>query len=140
MVYEIEFTDSGPFDVIVTTSGVPSLPELEAGRRRVLADSRFRPGMKVLIDHSRLEIPPGTPAEAIRTFAASHARDRAASCGYFLAAVAPTSLTFGLGRMWEAFIGEGFEDDTIVVRSRGEAYAWIERVTGSARSGVPSPR
>lgn len=131
MVYEIEFTDSGPFDVIVTTSGVPSLLELEAGRRRVLADPRFRPGMKVLIDHSHLEIPAGTSAEEVRMFAASHARDRAASCGYFLAAVAPTTLSFGLGRMWEASIGEGLENDTTIVRSRAEADEWIERVTGN---------
>ena len=44
MVYDIEFTQSGAFDVVVTTSGKATAAEMAAGRRRVLEDPRFGPG------------------------------------------------------------------------------------------------
>jgi hypothetical protein len=127
MVYEIEFNDSGPFHVVVTTSGKPSTREMIAGRHRVYADPRFRPGMNLLIDHSQLE-GSGISNDAVRALAESANRDATAAGLGSLAIVAPNSLTFGLGRMWEALAGEEFEGKVVVVRSRAEALEWIDRV------------
>jgi hypothetical protein len=127
VVSDIEFTESGPFHVVVTTSGEPSTSALEAGRRRVLTDPRFRRGMNVLYDHSRLESS-DVPTAEIRSLAASAERDRAASGIGFFAIVAPTALMFGLTRMFEALAGEEFEAQGMIVRSRTEAFEWINRV------------
>ena len=125
MDYDIEFTESGPFDVVVTTSGKATAAEMAAGRRRVLDDPRFRPGMSLLVDHSLLDNSDITRAE-VQLAAESLGRDRDASGLGSIAMVAPTSLNFGLARMFETFAGEELEDAVTVVRSREEAEAWLE--------------
>ena len=92
MNYDIEFTESGPFEVVVTTSGEASGAEIEAGRRRVLADPRFRPGMSILLDHSLLDNT-GAEAHEVRGLASSLDRDRASSGFAYLAIVAPDAVT-----------------------------------------------
>ena len=125
MDYDIEFTESGPFDVVVTTSGKATAAEMAAGRRRVLDDPRFRPGMSLLVDHSLLDNSDITRAEVQRA-AETLGRDRDTSGLGSIAMVAQTSLNFGLARMFETFAGEELEDAVTVVRSREEAEAWLE--------------
>jgi hypothetical protein len=123
--YDIEFTESGPFEVVVTTSGEASGAEIEAGRRRVLADPRFRPGMSILLDHSLLDNA-GADAHEVHGVASSLERDRATSGFAYIAIVAPDALTYGLGRMWELLAGDELERAVTVVHTREEAYAWLE--------------
>jgi hypothetical protein len=47
--------DGDPEDVRVTTSGVAAVDELDAMMRAVIADPRWRDGLKVLIDHSQTD-------------------------------------------------------------------------------------
>lgn len=124
MLYEFEFTESGPFDVVVTTSGKATGAEIEAGRRRLLADPRFKPGMNILVDNSQLDNA-GATAEDVRAVAESLERDRAASGFGCLAIVAPDAVSFGLSRIWEALAGESVEPALTVVRTREEAIAWL---------------
>ena len=132
MVYDIEFAASGPFDVVVTTSGKATAAEMAAGRRRILDDPRFRPGMTLLVDHSLLDNADITRADVQRA-AESLNRDRAASGLGWIALVAPTSLNFGLARMFELLAGEELEGAWIVVRSRDEAEAWLESKQAASR-------
>jgi hypothetical protein len=135
--YDIEFTESGPFEVVVTTSGEASGAEIEAGRRRVLADPRFRPGMSIMLDHSLLDNS-GAEAHEVRGLASSLDRDRASSGFAYLAIVAPDAVTYGLGRMWESLASEEVESAVTVVRTREEAYVWIESQRATAGSAQPN--
>ena len=130
VVYDIEFTASGPFDVVITTSGEPSAHELEAGRRRLFADPHFRRGMNVLVDHSHLDAG-ALSSETVRKLADSAERDWMASGLGCLAVVAPASIMFGLSRMWEALAARTFEQRVAVFRSSAEELEWIDRVSDS---------
>ena len=81
--------------------------------------------MSLLVDHSLLDNSAITREEVNRA-ALSLNRDRTASGLAYIALVAPTSLNFGLARMFEAFAGDELEGSVIVVRSRAEAEAWLE--------------
>jgi len=135
MDYRYEFVD-GPFQVIVTTSGDADTDAIVAGRRRLLADPRFRPEMNILVDHSRLDVSAAT-AEEIRDAAATASGERPGTTTGLLAIVSPSPLQFGLMRMYQAFASEDLESRLAVVRSVEAAYRWLEeRTAGPPRPGV----
>jgi hypothetical protein len=135
MAWAYEFSEAGPFDVVVTIDGVMSPELIEAGRRRLLADPRFRPGMSVLVDNSDVDTS-NTTADRLRAIAASAARDYANAGVEDLVMLAPESVTFGLLRMWHTFLSDELAGRAAVVSSLDEAEAWLaaRRETASRKT------
>jgi len=125
---EIEFVD-GPFDVIVTTFGRVAIAELIEADHVMRADPRFRPGVNVLYDHSRLEPQGQGTGEAMRELADVDNRPDAHALVGHVAVVASHDLVFGLGRMWLAHLDPEIQQRTTLVRSVDEAYAWLAEQT-----------
>jgi hypothetical protein len=96
MEYRIEF-GGDPQDVTLTTSGEADLHTFRKMNDELTSDSRFRPGMKILVDHSELDVSPLTSDE-IRGIAdsVSQAGDMFGEAS--IAIVAPQTSTFGVAR------------------------------------------
>lgn len=130
MTWEITFTD-GPFQVRVTSAGTASPEGFKRLLHEMTSDPRFRHDMNVLADHSALDPSAATP-DAIRTIAAEAARVSELRTGYTAIVVSSDAL-FGLGRMWEAYVGDSATARMRVVRSVDEAYTWLESVAPAIR-------
>jgi hypothetical protein len=124
MTYDIDFDDTGAFDLVVRASGVFDLNEFLEGRERVLNDPRFRSGMNVLVDHSQLDLSSAT-IDDVRAAASSAARRYATSGPGRIAIVAPTSVAFGLGRMWQSLSTDELAENSVVVETVAKAEAWL---------------
>ena len=124
MGWDYRFSEDGPFDVVVTIDGVMAPATIEAGRRRLLSDPRFRSGMTVLVDNSGVDTS-STTADRLRTIAASAARDYGGAGVAYLVMLAPQSVTYGLLRMWHTFLSDELAGRAAVVSSLEEADAWI---------------
>jgi len=124
MTYDIDFEDTGGFDVVVKATGVFSLKEFLEGRERVLNDPRFRSGMNVPVDHSQLDLSTASIDE-VRAAASSAARRYATSGPGRIGIVAPTSVAFGLGRMWQSLTTDELAENSVVVETVAEAEAWL---------------
>lgn len=109
----------------MSTSGRANAEGFAAIDERILGDARHRPGMSVLFDHSDLDVA-GFDPPRVRSVAE---RDREAyrteGAFRYIAVVAPRPALFGLGRMWQAYVGDELEERSIIARSRAEAEAWL---------------
>ena len=124
MRWDYEFVDDGPFDVIAKTSGVVTVDGLKQGRERLYVDPRLRPGAKILLDHADLE--GSLTADELRTVAsASSDAFLERQIGY-CAIVVPRAFTYGLTRMWHAYLTARVWERTTVVMSVEKAHEWIE--------------
>jgi hypothetical protein len=124
MEHSIEFVD-GPFGVVVTSAGVGSIAELEAADRALYADPRWRPGINILYDHSRL-VPSGRATGSdIRALAERDSLPTAHRLVGHVAVVAESDGIYGLARMWLAQLDPTIAERTTVVRSVEDAYAWL---------------
>jgi hypothetical protein len=94
--YRIEFGGE-PQDVTVTTSGQADLTTFERMNEELTADGRFHPGMKILVDHSDLDVSPLMDDE-IRGIADSVTRAGELFRDASIAIVAPKTVTFGVAR------------------------------------------
>ena len=124
MTYDIDFDDTGGFDLVVRASGLFDLKEFLEGRERVLNDPRFRSGMNVLVDHSQLDLSSAS-VDDVREAASSAARRYATSGPGRIAIVAPTSVAFGLGRMWQSLTTDELAENSVVVETVAAAEAWL---------------
>jgi len=124
----IEFVD-GPFDAVVTSVGVGTVAELEAADRVLYADPRWRPGINILYDHSRL-VPSGQATGSdIRALAERDSLPTAHRLVGHVAVVAATDTVYGLARMWLAQLEPTIAERTAVVRTVEDAYAWLAAST-----------
>ena len=101
---EHEITWGGdPEDARVTTWGTAKIEGLDAWVEEGLSDPRYRPGMRILIDHSRLDWSGLTPTDIqqrIELFA-----KQATRLGQISAAlVMRAPVDFGIARMEQAYI------------------------------------
>ena len=124
MEVAITFVEDGPEDVLVETTGRGTLTGFTSFIRDLVADERFRPGMAVLVDHSRLDAGALATADA-RSFAALVARLDELGCAT-LACVAPQDVMYGISRAFETHT-EGTDVAAAAFRTRAEARAWIAR-------------
>jgi hypothetical protein len=95
--HRIEF-GGDPQDVTISTSGDADVAGFRRMNSDLIADSRFRRGMKILVDHTDLDTS-ALPASDVRAIADSVAQLEEGFEGSFIAIVAPRALTFGLARM-----------------------------------------
>jgi hypothetical protein len=107
--------------VRLTYSRSPALDEWIATMKAVLADPRFRPGISVLADRSRVPAPTTEYLRGLSSFVETHA---AAFRGCAWAMVVPDAVSYGMARMGQALlerIGVTFE----IFRDVGEAEHWL---------------
>jgi hypothetical protein len=123
MEYTVEFGEQGPQDVTVRTAGPASAEGFLAFVRAIVEDERFRPGAKVLVDHTAVDPSPLTAAD-MREVADALERLDAAIGDSVAAIVAPAALMFGFARMFESY-----SDQTrlriAIFGSVREASAWL---------------
>jgi hypothetical protein len=124
--YLYEF-GGGPFDLVVNTEGEADIAEFLEGERRLLSDPRYRPGLNLLYDHSRLDVSAVTSAE-VRAVAQTDRAIPEPLWAASIAIVAPHPATFGLARMWQLMLGPDIETPITVVRSIAEAHEWLAQL------------
>ena len=131
MEYVWEFSD-GPFDVVVTQSGVASAREMLTNRARFLADPRIKPGMNLLMDITQLDVQ-SVDTDGIRMLAEP---DRQWEEAAFRSAVivASTPVKYGLSRMFENLASGQLDlaEHFAVVTSVAEAVEWLAALPSAA--------
>ena len=122
----------GPQDVVVTATGVARVPEFRELYEQLCADSRFQPGMLVLLDLCKIDMSliPLMEAPEIGHSLAEFA-DQCEGCA--IAVLAHDPLTAVLIRAAE--LGDGLDRARVwVACSRPEALAWLESQVGLSSS------
>lgn len=122
---EFEFSWIEPSLVSVRTSGRGSAEGFVALYQKLAAEPGFGPGVKMLSDHTDLEIMDLSASEVEKIAAA---RDRfAGSLGARSALVVGrgSPAKYGLARMFEAMSAEKSGDRVRVFENRDEALAWL---------------
>jgi len=125
-----------PEDACVTTWGSATIEGLDAWAQEGLSDPRYRPGMRVLIDHSRLdwsELKPADIHRRIELFAKDAGRT-----GHISAAVVMRApVDYGIARMEQAFIElhPEVQIDLGVFFSVEEARKWLRTL---AKPNLPA--
>ena len=111
-------------DILIRTSGPATVPELNAMVKETLADPRFRPGLKVLLDHREA---------GFTGFTTSHLRARADQAAWQLQQGKPSrvALVFArdlqvmVGRLLESFISARTSIKIRTFRSLDGAREWL---------------
>ncbi len=125
MEWTIEFVD-GPFEVIVTTSGVATPESFQALREEIFSDPRYTPGSSMLIDHTSLDMSELASEEIRRIAESDKHRYDGSRPERDVAIVVAEPAWYGLMRMWQTHYGEGSgAARTRIVTSREEAYEWV---------------
>lgn len=125
LTYEVVFGGEGPEDVLVRTAGAATVAALSAMGSAVVHDPRFRPPLKMLIDHRRLDWRSMT-AEDIR-LRAERVLDAEAPrlAGCTLAIVAHDAAGFGIARMLWSQVEADAQIDFAVFATIEEARSWL---------------
>ena len=124
MEYTIEFGGSAPQDVTIVTSGLATPEDLSAYVRALVDDPRFRPGMRILADHQRLDAS-ALSASDVRAQAEMMIGLDSRIGPSWIAMVVPSTLEFGFARMYQAHTTET-QAQAEVFYSRQAALAWLE--------------
>ena len=124
MSHEIRFGGGGPEDVLITTRGHSSIEGLDAMVQAALGDPRYRPGMRVLIDHSRLEWPE-LATDELRRRVDLFVRDSDRIGAGYIAIVVGQPAAFGYMRMMQAFGEHRVAFEPGVFYSIEDARAWL---------------
>jgi hypothetical protein len=130
MEFEIEWVD--PSLVICRTSGLASVEAYQALMKALTSQPQFRPGVDLIIDHTNVDVSALTTAEIeqvadLRIQFAGNVAARAAGV------VGPGSpMRYGLGRMFEAYVGLQPGTEVTVFETVEEAIAWLRADDGDA--------
>ena len=125
MEYEITW-GGDPEDASITTWGTATIEGLGAWVQEGLSDPRYRPGMRILIDHSRLDWSGLTPADIHRRIEL-FAKEAGRSGHVSAAVVMRAPVDFGIARMEQALIEfqPEVQIDFAVFFSIDEAREWL---------------
>jgi hypothetical protein len=121
-----------PQDVAVTVSGTASRTEFRLLYEDIAGDPRFRPGLRILLDFTELDVTDlaGREADEIGRHLAGLEDSYGAA---LLAVVVPDALTFDLARTAE--LSGGFERMKVLLSyDRDEALRWLESEPDPAAS------
>jgi hypothetical protein len=123
MDYTIEFGGT-PQDVTVATSGTATVDGIKGYLEDLVSDPRYRPGMVILMDHTRLDVSSLTANDmrAIASFAV-YLGNRLGNP--LIAHVSPTPSAFGVTRMTRTYAEEAASRSRVFY-TRDAALAWLE--------------
>jgi hypothetical protein len=94
--------DSNPEDAYVTASGVATVEAMNDCQQELTSDPRFRPGMRVLIDHRRVDWSRMTP-EYVRNVVDMLIRSAERFGATYCAMVMWKQVDFGMARMQQHY-------------------------------------
>jgi len=121
MEFEIDFRANY---FLVTTSGVAKAERFGELLNGIFKHENWKPGGSFITDHSDLDVSLLTLDDVKQI--ALVARERRSKFGVAKhAVVAPRDLTFGLSRMWSAYVGDETEVVSAIFRSLEEAVEWV---------------
>ncbi len=123
MEYELRWGGE-PEDLLVTTSGKATLPELDAWVQAVLADPRFKPHLRVLVDHRRTQWD-HLSSEDLRRRVDTLVRDADRIDRPRVAWVVSQPVAFGLGRMMQMLAEDRWNVEWRAFLDVDEARAWL---------------
>jgi hypothetical protein len=124
--YEVEWGGS-PQDVTISFFGDASFSNAPAFTREFLEDERYRPGLKVLVDHTEphtFKYSTGELRELIDRVVAMEGKIGGGYC----AIVAPTPVVYGIMRIWEAELESATKARIRLFRSKEDAIAWLRDI------------
>jgi hypothetical protein len=131
--YEIVWSGD-PEDLLVTTEGTATAEGLTACVREVIADPRFRKGMRVLADHRELDWSRLT-LEEIHAHVDALAADADRIGRSFCAMVMGKPVDFGIARMTEQYAAANrdFRAELKVFASIEHARQWLSTLPAPVR-------
>jgi hypothetical protein len=118
-----------PEDLLITTWGVATLDGLDNYAREGMTDERFRPDMRLLVDHRRLDFT-GLTSSDFRERADSVAARSAVAPDLAIAVVVGRTVDYGLLRMQATLIADRTGDQYALFYSMDEARQWLRRASG----------
>ena len=113
-----------PEDIYVQAYGKATLAGLDAMTQEALADPRFRPGMKILLDYALLDWS-GMSAQDVRARAAAAVRIGRQLGDARIAIIVGRPVEFGVGRMAQAYTEESLAAEIGLFYSAEEAREWL---------------
>ena len=123
MPYELTW-GGDPEDIYVVFSGRGTLGDLGAWVDEALADPRFRPGLRILIDHRNADWT-GLTSDALRLRADQLERFADRIGPQHIAWIPSKKVDYGIGRMLEALFDERTQLTTRPFESIDAARAWL---------------
>ena len=133
MKFELVYGGDGPEDLLIRASGRADGPEYEAFYDDLVADPRFRRGMRILADFREVDISGLTSAAVVSIGKSVAAREGAWGPARY-AIVVPNVAGFGLIRMAELTAGLK-EMQVHAAYTLEDARAWLERGPSDAIFG-----
>lgn len=106
----------------VEVSEGPDLLQITETVQRLLSDPEFRPGLQILVDHSKTNVPVTT--EAVKATPMLFAQLGQRLGAFRCAVVVPDDAPYGMTRMTEALADSG-PAEVRAFRSLEEAEAWL---------------
>ena len=123
---EFEFTWVDPSLVVCRTSGVASVKGYEELIRALSSSPKFGPSVKVLMDHTALDVS-GLTASDMEEIASLRVRFTGESKARSALVVGPGStLRYGLGRMFEGLLSSQVDFEIRVFKELDEALVWLQ--------------
>ena len=124
MEFQIAFPTDSPADLEIRISGVPTLAELELLNAALVADPRFRAGLRILVDVSELDSG-GITGEDVETMSAPIVVRDWEYPPSAVAIVASGGANYDIIRLYRAHLG-GSKSNRTVFQGREDALAWLE--------------
>jgi hypothetical protein len=122
--HQIRFVKGQVHNALVTVSGDMTVRGYRAWSAELVASSRWRPGMKALVDGTKLSVGTSFTGDEVRAMSKTASIDDAALGPGFSALVVDSPVVFGLLRMWQAAT-HGMAWRTEVFYDRDDALAWL---------------
>lgn len=116
-----------PQDILIETRGEATTDDVKSLIADVMADPRYHPGVKILIDHSRLEGTSITSGDMpdLAAFVVAR-RDQVGETA--IAVVAPNQREYGLSRTWRTYAQPQLGNLVGVFYTRSAAEEWLARL------------
>jgi hypothetical protein len=124
MEFEVEYIDgAGPADIEEMLAGVPTEDGFRLLNERVMSDSRFRAGLKILVDCSALNTA-GLSSQEVQSLSEHMVMRDWNYPPAAVAIIAPDDQTFSAVQEYRAHLG-GSKSNRQLFRSREDAVAWL---------------
>jgi hypothetical protein len=123
--FEIEFVEGdSPADIEIALSGAPSPSSFVKLNEHLVGDARFRAGMKILADLSKLDVS-DLPPDGVQDLSDTVVERDWYRMPAAVAIVAPDEEAYNAALLYRAHLG-GSKSNRQVFRSRPEALAWLQ--------------
>jgi hypothetical protein len=125
MEFEFHFPTGGPADLEMSISGIPTLAGLELLNEQLVADPRFRAGLRILVEAAGIDAR-GISVNEVQVLSEPMVMRDWQYAPAAVAIVAPDEETSRALTLYRAHVG-GSKSNRHVFASRQEAIAWLDK-------------